>query len=152
MEKHRTLTLDYPPVWLIAFMVLAYVTGDVAEPLARTSLVLALSFGFIGIGVALMCVAAFTMWRHKTTVIPHRYPARLVTHGVFMHSRNPIYLGDAFTLVGFSLLYGSTIGLLSVPVFMTVIWWRFIRKEEQKLKDSFAQDYEIWAKKTRRWV
>ncbi|WP_417270293.1 methyltransferase family protein [Celeribacter sp.] len=152
MESRIKFSLDYPPVWLVGFIALTYLTRNVIGPLAQTETVLALSYVLIGIGVGLMCVAAFTMWRHKTTFIPHRYPQRLVTTGIFRYSRNPICLGDAFTLVGFSLLYGSVIGLLSVPVFMTVIWWRFIRKEEEKLKGSFAQDYDTWAKKTRRWM
>ncbi|WP_417241481.1 methyltransferase family protein [Celeribacter sp.] len=152
MENRIKITLDYPPVWLAAFLVFAYLTRGVVGPLAQTEAVLALSFGLIGIGIGVMCIAAFTMWRHKTTFIPHRYPQRLVTQGIFRYSRNPIYLGDAFTLVGFSLLYGSIIGLLSVPVFMVVIERRFIRKEEKNLKGLFAQDYDLWAKKTRRWM
>ena len=51
-------------------------------------------------GLGLMALAAWTMWRARTTVNPLRpeRAAHLVTSGVFARSRNPIYLGDLLIL------------------------------------------------------
>ncbi|AVW91641.1 methyltransferase family protein [Celeribacter baekdonensis] len=144
--------LDYPPVWLLAFMTAVYALARVGLSFAAPPLVPLAGWILIALGVGLMCVAAWTMWRHKTTVIPHKRPTAIVTNGVYALSRNPIYLGDAFTLAGFALLCGSWMGIVLVPAFMAVIQKRFIIEEEQKLRAGFPQDFSVWAMKTRRWL
>ncbi len=144
--------LDYPPVWLLAFMCAAYALAGVGFGFTVPPLVALVGWILIALGVGLMGVAAFTMWRHKTTVIPHKQPSAIVTNGVYALSRNPIYLGDVFTLAGFALLCGSSMGIVLVPAFMAVIQKRFIIEEEQKLRAGFPQDFSAWAKKTRRWL
>ncbi|PTQ72587.1 methyltransferase family protein [Celeribacter persicus] len=144
--------LDYPPIWLLAFMVLTW-------GLAELGLVILLSFWLrflggvlIALGVMLMGLAVFAMRRHHTTVVPHRIPSDIVTDGVYRLTRNPIYLGDAFTLAGFALLFGSPAGVFLIPVFMTVIQRRFIAEEETWLRTKFSEEFQTWAQKTRRWL
>ena len=59
-------------------------------------------------GLGLMALAAWTMWRARTTVNPLRpeRAAHLVTSGVFARSRNPIYLGDLLILLALALAFG----------------------------------------------
>src|SRR5690554_4722106 len=56
-------------------------------------------------GLGLMLAAAWTMLRTRTTVNPLKpeRATRLVTHGVFARSRNPIYLGDALILLALAI-------------------------------------------------
>ena len=128
--------LDYPPVWLLAFMCAAYALAGVGGGFTVPPLVALVGWILIALGVGLMGVAAFTMWQHKTTVIPHKRPSAI----------------DVFTLAGFALLCGSSMGIVLVPAFMAVIQKRFIIEEEQKLRAGFPQDFSVWAKKTRRWL
>lgn len=144
--------LDYPPVWLLAFMALAWAGARMGLTFAGAAWVSALGWALIAAGIVLMGLAAWRMHRHHTTLIPHRQPSEIVTDGVYRLSRNPIYLADAFTLAGFALLCQSWIGLALVPLFMAVIARRFIRHEEERLKAGFGDEFATWAKKTRRWL
>ena len=45
-----------------------------------------------------------TMSRHRTTILPHRGSAHLVTDGPFSFTRNPIYLGNTMLTLGIGLL------------------------------------------------
>nr|WP_249219295.1 isoprenylcysteine carboxylmethyltransferase family protein [Loktanella sp. SALINAS62] len=103
-------------------------------------------------GIALMIVAAMTLIRARTTVIPHREPDALVDHGIYALSRNPIYLADAIILTGLALRWQAPLGLLLVPVF---VWWitrHFIIAEEQRLQRGFGAAFAKYCARTRRWV
>lgn len=152
--------LDYPPIWLLGFIGLAWVLSWALNwALATVGLgfevpfVLKLLGGvLIAIGLSLMALAVFAMLRHRTTVVPHRVPSAIVTDGVYRLTRNPIYLGDAFTLVGFSLLFAHSATVLLAPVFMAVIQKRFIVEEETWLRTKFPEEFQTWAEQTRRWL
>lgn len=142
--------LDIPPAWLVLHLAGAWVLsfgspsvfGSVAAP-AGQGLVLA--------GLVLMVAAAVQMALARTTVIPRRTPAALVTAGLFSLSRNPIYLGDALILLGAILWLDA---VLALPLLITFIWLidaRFIRDEESRLTAAFGPEFDLWAARTRRW-
>ena len=88
----------------------------------------------------------------RTTVIPRRNPAALVTGGVFRLTRNPIYLGDAALLTGAILWWDAPAALPLVPAFVWLITRRFIRDEEARLRAAFGADFDRWAARVRRWL
>ncbi len=144
--------IDVPPVWLGAFLALAWVQARSLP--TRFPHVLGDDVGALTVvlGVVLLVAAARQLRRHKTTIVPHRTASALVTNGVYARSRNPIYLGDVFFLVGFSLWWGSALGLLLVPVFVLVMNRRFIVPEEARLRMSFGPAFDAYAERTRRWL
>lgn len=131
-------------VWM-----LARVSPGAAELAAYTRLP---GLILIGLGVALMVWAVATMWRHRTTVIPHRSASALVTDGPFALSRNPIYLGDAMVLLGWAGLWGAVWGLLLLPAFVFIINRRFILAEEARLREGFGHAFTRWSQRVRRWL
>ncbi|MDO5369738.1 isoprenylcysteine carboxylmethyltransferase family protein [Paracoccus sp. (in: a-proteobacteria)] len=139
---------DYPPVWLLAFALLAFLAGRILPmpglPTAGWTLAV--------LGLGLMAVAALTMMRAGATVDPTRQPTALVTHGVFRLSRNPIYLGDVLILAGLCLAWQPFAALILVPLFVLLIERRFIRQEEAWLRRRDAQAFDLWAARTRRWL
>lgn len=144
--------IDTPPVWLIAFAVIAWLQVRVLptpfpQPLGHDIGALA-----ILCGAFFMVAAILQLRRHRTTVMPHQSASALVTTGVFGKSRNPIYLADILLLAGFSLWFGSVAGLILVPVFVLVLTQRFIEGEEDRLRASFGNAFEEYSKKTRRWL
>ncbi|WP_460274604.1 methyltransferase family protein [Celeribacter sp. ULVN23_4] len=144
--------LDYPSIWLLGFLTLTW--GCAEAGLAIPSPVWLKTLGglLIAVGLGLMGPVVVPMWRHHTTVVPHRVPSDIVTDGVCRLSRNPICLGDAFTLAGFALLCGSPAGMLMSPVFMAVIQRWFIVEEERWLRTKFPREFQTWAQHTRRWL
>lgn len=146
--------IDIPPVWLawaaVCVWALARVQPETWAVDARA--VWMVGTGLVGLGLALIVLAALEMARHRTTIIPHMSPGRLVTSGVFALSRNPIYLGDAIILAGLCLRWGAPVGLILVPGFIALITRRFIISEEARLQDGFGDEFDAYRSRTRRWV
>jgi protein-S-isoprenylcysteine O-methyltransferase Ste14 len=63
--------------------------------------------GLVMVGLILMGLAVTEMRMKKTTVLPHLQASHLVRTGIFARTRNPIYLGDVFVLVGCILWWGG---------------------------------------------
>lgn len=139
--------IDIPPLWLGVFLLMAWALSFlIAVPFVAAGLVL------IAAGAALMVLAVLQMVLARTTFIPRRNPAALVSGGVFAISRNPIYLGDALILSGVILFWGALFALPLVPAFMWLITRRYIRDEEMRLHAAFGADYTRWAARTGRWI
>jgi len=138
---------EWPPLWVALGLLIAWFFADAWGAFA-TSIGLTL----IAAGAGLMLTAVVTMLRARTTPVPHREADVLVTRGPFRLSRNPIYLGDALILAGASLVWGSLLGLLFVPVFVFIINSRFIFDEEARLAARFGTDFETYREETPRWI
>lgn len=139
--------IDIPPLWLtLALLVSWSLSALLAVPFVRAGLVL------VALGAGLMGMAVVQMVLARTTFIPRRDPAALVTAGVFRLSRNPIYLGDALILAGAILFWGALFALPVIPAFMWLITRRYIRDEENRLQAGFGAEYSTWAARTGRWI
>lgn len=146
--------IDMPPVWLAGFLALAWAQA------AYVPMGLRLGGGWVdfagglmvGGGVLLIALAAMAFRRHKTTIVPHETPARLITSGIFARTRNPIYLGDALILAGLILRWEAVLALPLIPVFVWVIEKRFIIPEEDRMRRTFRADFARYCDKTRRWL
>ncbi|MEM8774736.1 MAG: isoprenylcysteine carboxylmethyltransferase family protein [Pseudomonadota bacterium] len=146
--------LDLPPLWLVAFLLLARTQAKLAP--------MGLSFGMrwadalgvmlIGVATVLAIAAIIEFRRHRTTVIPHMQPSELVSSGVFARSRNPIYLADVLILTGFILIWDAVVSVMLIPVFAMLIQKRFILAEEMRLKQAFPEAFEEYCRATRRWI
>lgn len=153
MRKLWNTVIDMPPVWLIAFLVAVWLQTSFWNPLDySTPFLVKFGYALIGAGVWLMILSIYLFWRHKTSVVPRRIPAKIITDGPYSWSRNPIYLADVVILAGYSISQGSVIGLLLVPVFMRVIYHRFINGEEAGMRREFGAAYETYCDETRRWL
>jgi protein-S-isoprenylcysteine O-methyltransferase Ste14 len=155
MSQSRLLkAIDLPPLWLTACLFLTWWIKHNAR--------FGLSFGatwpqivggcLILAGAALMALAIFEMRRQRTTVVPHRTAAKLVTTGIFARSRNPIYLGDTLVLLGVILYWDALLALALVPVFIGILKKRFILPEEQRLTAKFPENFAKYCQEVRRWV
>ena len=144
--------IDLPPVWLLGTLALVRAVATV-DPLAYDPA------GWRWISVALAVAAAGLMlWavalmtRHRTTVIPHRDPSRLVTSGPFRWTRNPIYLADALILAAAAHWSGTPSGALLLVPFVWLVTRRFIRPKEARLAALAGPDWTAYAARVRRWL
>ncbi|MFU8895766.1 MAG: methyltransferase family protein [Gammaproteobacteria bacterium] len=152
----QALELKFPPVaqflaaaalmWAIA--VLAPL-GDFRWPgqLLLASVVLLLA-GLVGMA------AVRTFARAETSVNPMRPEAasRLVTHGIYRYTRNPMYLSLLLALVAWGTWLGNALALLVIPAFMLLVKRLQIRPEERALAALFGAEYAAYAAKVRRWL
>lgn len=142
--------LELPPVWLAAFAALAWASGRIL-PLALPYGAV-IGWGLILAGALMAVTAAAQMVLGRTTFIPRRDPAAMVTEGVFALTRNPIYLGDALVLAGVCLVSDALAALVLVPLFIRIITRRFILDEEDRLRRRFGVEFDRYAARVRRWL
>lgn len=145
------LTLDYPPVWLAAFLGLAWGLSRWL-PGGFGGLGLLPGWALIVAGLALMGLAAGAMRAARTTIIPHEQPSALVEGGIFAFTRNPIYLGDVLILLGAALVWDVAAALPLAPVLGAILQRRFILPEEARLRAAFGPAFEAYAARVRRWL
>ena len=65
----------------------------------------------------------------------------LSRHGPYAYTRNPLYLGSFFMVLGFCIAAGNVWVLLAFFPFFFSIYYATIYREEQYLKQAFGADY-----------
>ncbi len=111
-----------------------------------------LGLGLMGAGIGLDLAAIITMRRAQTNILPHRPADKLLTHGVFNFSRNPIYLGNTLLVLGAAGVFQN--GWFAVVALLAAIAVHFlaIKREEQHLALKFGPSWDDYARRTPRWV
>lgn len=113
---------------------------------------LALVFALAGAACSMLGVVSFR--RARTTVNPLRPDAAttLVASGIYRFTRNPMYLGFLFLLLGELAWLAHPLALLSAPAFVLYLNCFQIAPEEQALRNCFGVEYMIYATRVRRWI
>jgi protein-S-isoprenylcysteine O-methyltransferase Ste14 len=143
----------YPPVWLLLGLVAIFVLKEYYPVYRYTSLPAQVAGGAIIVAGLLLLVTANGLFvRAGTDVIPFRNVTSLITGGVYRYTRNPMYLGMAAVLLGCAITVGAVSALPVPVVFAIVVEVRFIRAEEQMLRDLFPQEYPAYCRRVRRWL
>lgn len=145
--------LKIPPLLLLAFAMVGVLLCHLAWPMhwpQAVSLVGVLAAA-AGLGCCMAGVMAFR--RHATTVDP-RYPQHtvsLVTGGVYAYSRNPMYLGFALMLLGWSLYLNALSGLIWLGFFIAYLQRFQIQPEERYMQNLFGEQFASYCRRTHRW-
>ena len=91
--------------------------------------------------------------RVRTTVNPVDVDAAtLVTSGPNRITRNPMYLGMAGILTSHAIYRRRPAALVPLALFVVAIDRFQIPVEEAKLRERFGDEYEAYARRTRRWL
>lgn len=145
--------LDFPPIWLITLLCLAYLQAKLFPILSLPGPFADILAGpMVGAGILATVLAVVEFRKHKTTINPHGQPETLMQSGIFKYSRNPIYLADLLILTGMILYWDAILSLPLVPIFMQILGRRFILPEEDRLRRAFRGDFASYCLKTRRWL
>lgn len=147
--KPRFMPPHYVLVSLIAMVALAFV------PIARDFIPAPLGYVggaliLLGLGVAVIAARSFD--KAGTTIRPFDTSSALVTYGPFRFSRNPMYTSLVGILVGTGLALGDALPFVVVPVFVSILYMRFIRHEEAMMEQAFGEEYRGYKKRVRRWL
>jgi protein-S-isoprenylcysteine O-methyltransferase Ste14 len=143
----------YPPVWLLLGLVAVFTCNEYfAGPRFTSFAGQVLGGVLIVFGLWLLVSAGGLFSRAETGVIPFRNVSVLVTDGVYRYSRNPMYLGMSLVLWGCAVTVGASTALLVPPVFVVIIWLRFISPEEAMLRGLFPEQFADYCACVRRWI
>ncbi len=107
-----------------------------------------------GTGAAMDLLAAVLFRAAKTTLTPLRptATARLITHGVYRFSRNPMYLGLLLMLCAWGLWLGHPANSAVLVLFVWYITRFQIIPEERTLEKLFPDQFTAYRTRTRRWI
>lgn len=111
------------------------------------------------IGVPLIVIGlAMAQWHARlfkavgTNINTFSDPDILTTSGFFRYSRNPMYLGFMFVLVGVCLVLGSTTPWVVLAGFFLLTRYWYIPYEERAMLQRFGDDYLEYKRRVRRWL
>ena len=110
-----------------------------------------IGLAFVGIGLGIELVAAFTLRRSYSSTLIIREDHQLVTHGIYRLTRHPVYLGVLMVSMGVPIWTTSWIGLLIMLGIIPLILGR-IRSEERMLIDEYGDSYRAYKKATHKLI
>ncbi len=144
-----------PPITTLLFGLAMWVIngqapfGEIAIPGGSL-----LAYASIILGIGTMIAANVSFRNAKTTVNPidPSKASTLVVSGVFMRTRNPMYLGMLLILLGWCIGLANIINVVLLPAFVQYMTRFQIMPEEEALTGVFGAPYEDYLKRVRRWM
>jgi protein-S-isoprenylcysteine O-methyltransferase Ste14 len=103
------------------------------------------------IGLIIMVVGQATLWRNYSGTVVIRVDHKLITHGIYRFTRNPIYLGFIMVLIGLPVYAESLYGFLTSLVLIPIILNR-IRLEEVLLTEEFPDAFQKYKGTTKKLI
>ncbi|MFN0167770.1 MAG: methyltransferase family protein [Bryobacteraceae bacterium] len=104
-----------------------------------------------GVAAYLMCASAFVRLGRGTPA-PWSPPRRLVADGLYVWSRNPMYVAVVLLVAGEALAFDSVVLL----AYSAVCWAGFqaavLLYEEPKLRRLFGAQYQAYCRAVPRWL
>jgi protein-S-isoprenylcysteine O-methyltransferase Ste14 len=107
---------------------------------------------FVVMGLALTISGFVTQRRAGTDPLPFRPTTRIVSHGLYRFTRNPMYVGFALCTFGVATLADSLWMVLAVPVGLILTDLLIVTREERYLERKFGQEYLAYKGRVRRWL
>lgn len=103
-------------------------------------------------GVIVLCITLpFTLAFQIKPWLPVDARQPLRTTGFYGIVRHPLMFRDTFWPLGWSLIFGSLIGVALTPVWLAICWLFTIR-EEQLLLDAHGESYAEYRRRTPRLI
>jgi protein-S-isoprenylcysteine O-methyltransferase Ste14 len=136
--KDRGPAVPFPPPllfvagyvggWLIERFVwsVPFVPGDGSNPILEVG-----GAALTMLALTLIAWGMGTFYRARTAIIPNRPATRIVRHGPYRFTRNPMYVGMTVLHAGLTLLANTVWPLLFLPVVLVVLERQVIRREER---------------------
>lgn len=103
-------------------------------------------------GPLIVVGVAWAAWATRTAGrVDLERPERLVTRGPYAISRHPMYVAWTLIYLGVSLTL-NTVWLLSLLPLLAVLTHREVKREEQRLVESFGGEYRTYRRRVRRYL
>ncbi len=142
-----------PPIVALAFSFLVNYSEKIFP---KIDIVWGNVFGpfMIIIGLIIILSAIIQFKIHKTTITPLNpsNARKLIVHGIYKYSRNPMYLGLLLIVSGISIIKNPFGGLIFVPSFIFYLNYFQIIPEESAMLDLFKDDFLKYKENVRRWI
>jgi protein-S-isoprenylcysteine O-methyltransferase Ste14 len=144
-----------PPIVALLLAVMMWRTpslaGIIEAPFAMR-VALAVAFGLVGLIISVSGIVEFR--RARTTINPIKANAAssLVCSGIYRFTRNPMYVGLFFTLLGWGVYLSNPLSLVFLMAYVLYINRFQIKPEERILLGLFGESYAAYMQRVRRWI
>ena len=141
--------------WLGIFLVIPWAIARrgrrIGWAAGRPALLNRLGVVPLGLGAAGLtwCLAAH--YEPGETVALSLVPEKLIAAGPYRFSRNPMYVSEEATLVGWAIYFGSP-SLLACSVALAAGMRYAVGREEKTLQDRFGDSWRDYAAQVPRWL
>ena len=152
----NALELKVPPLVLV--LVLAVAMWFAAMQLPSLAFTLPWRHGLAvtisGVGILFLLAGGYAFQKAKTTFNPMKpdTASSVVASGIYRVSRNPMYVGFLFALIGWATWLSHPLPFLFLPVFVTYMNRFQISPEERALSAKFGEEYDAYKQGVRRWL
>lgn len=110
-------------------------------------------FGILLLFFGLILIIRYTIIFNKyNTTLQNKRPSFFIKNGFYKYSRNPMYLGGLFFLLGVGVFLGNIISFIFPVIFFIIMNFISIPLEEEIMLDRFREEYQTYKKKVRRWL
>lgn len=145
-----------PPLMALATVVLGLLLDwllpvYVLSVLLTLSLRIVIGVPLIAVGGALAVAGERGFHRAGTEVKPWKPSTALVTDGVYRRLRNPMYVGLAVCLAGLAIMLASDWMLVMTIVFVLVLHFGVVKREERYLEAKFGDSYRAYKARVPRY-
>ncbi|MGB0132459.1 methyltransferase family protein [Dokdonella sp.] len=144
-----------PPVIALACAGLAWALAQLLPGityLLPARLAIAVILVLAGIALDLSGLLVFRKARTTVNPLSPEKSTAIVQAGPYAFTRNPMYLGMAFILLGVCVYLGNPLSLVALVVFVAYITRFQIIPEERLLLDKFGKPYAQYVDTVRRWI
>ena len=104
------------------------------------------------IGMIVAHTGLLTFILAGTPWLPFSPATKLVTHGFYRVTRNPMYLGLTIGYIGLAAVLDTAWPLVLLPLVLWGLISTVIAKEERYLEERFGDEYREYKKRVRRWL
>lgn len=143
-----------PPVIAIAVALLMLWLNQWGQPLFMAQELRwlgAVLFFCLGLGIEISAIRTFRQLDTTINPLTPKRTSHLVTHGIYRHTRNPMYVGLLCQLLALVCYLASPMALIGLPVFVYLINWLQIEPEEAVLRELYGEEYMTYKRRVRRW-
>lgn len=123
-----------------------FISLNISPFLTNTTFNTSKSIQTLGILFSMLGVLIFSFSLSKYGIGIKEAGTGLQTSGIYGFVRHPMYSGAIMIYVGTSLINGSAISILYLPI-VFIVFWILIIIEEKCLLEQFGEDYSIYQQK-----
>jgi protein-S-isoprenylcysteine O-methyltransferase Ste14 len=154
-KTHSPMRIPVPWVFVIAYMVGIGVQFAVPVSIGSAvwlALTQVLGVVMLAVGAILAVWAQWIFRKVHTTTVPYETTTKLVDWGPYRFTRNPMYLGLFLFFGGISVAFTFVWSILLLVVVVYYVNTVVIPVEEKQLRRNFADAYEKYSRRVRRWI
>ena len=133
-------------LWAVIWEVIKRPQRVVALPLHRT-----IGLSLFVIGLTIMIIGQITLWRNYSGFVVIKKGHKLITHGIYRFTRNPMYFGGILVFAGLPVYAASVYGFLIMLPMIPIFLYR-IKMEERMLAEHFGTEFEIYRNATKKLI